>query len=531
MQKVRELSILIECSNGSTPTLATLKKYISMLSAMGYKTLYLGLTDAFKADGEPYFNYKRGGYTKEDLRVLDAYAKARGIEIIASIQTLAHLHYLKKYNVYTPLFDTDNVLMVGKPEVYELIDHLFGTISAGLSSRRIHIGFDEAYGIGTGRYMRENGYRPPRELMAEHLAKVTELAKKYGYSCEIWGDMFFEGSGAERRVAENMRISLPQGVKLIEWEYYEAEKEILRNIIAEGKTICRELAFAGSAFKFCGFAPSNNYSISRIVPQLDVCAECGVEQYILTLWSDGGGLCSIFSSLPAVYAAAEYACGRWDGKGMPDRAKFTEITGASYEDLFSLDYLNDPFCKNLTVLNSRSYWILFSDILLGNYDAYLSEGTDKAYVLLAQEYRKRASGAFAYLFETAAALAELLGVKAKIGSDLRRAYAEKAAEDIAAIAGQTMPRLEERLGTFERAFEKQWRCENFCFGIEVVQLFLGGLRSRFRYIRERLVSWLQTGETIGELEGTWLPPCIIPPVTEDSCLEMNYRNLLSYCGI
>ena len=531
MKKINELAVLIECSGGSTPTVDTLKKYIRILSQMGYDQLYLGCTDAFKMENEPYFNYKRGGYDTASLRELDAYAAEHGIELIASIQTLAHLHYLKKYNVYTPLFDTDNVLLVGDERVYTLIDHMFAAISEGIKSRRIHIGFDEAFGIGTGRYLKLHGYRPKRELMAEHLREVVKIAEKYGYTCEIWGDMFTEEKDGKKYIPEEVKDAIPEGVRLILWDYNECDRSKLRGLLAEGKRACGKLSYAGAAYKICGFAPSNGYSISRIVPQLDACQESGVGQYIVTLWADGGGLCSIFAVLPAVFAAAEYALGNWDGRGKPNAEKFLCITGVPYDTMYSLDYLNDPFRKNLTTLNSRSYWILYSDILLGNYDSYLSEGTSEAYEKLAGFYRKQRAGEYAYLFETAAALAQLLSVKAELGLHVRDAYAKGDKERLQFLLDKEFPVLERGLKKFERLYEKQWLIENFCFGLEVVQLFLGGQILRYRYVKDRIRGYVRDDEKIGELEGAWLPPCIIPPIDEDACLEMNYRNLISFCGI
>ena len=74
MTEIKNLSVFIECSTGSTPTVATLKKYIDIMEAFGYNQLYLGATDAYKIPDEPYFNYNRGGYTKEQFQEIDAYA-------------------------------------------------------------------------------------------------------------------------------------------------------------------------------------------------------------------------------------------------------------------------------------------------------------------------------------------------------------------------------------------------------------------------------------------------------------------------
>jgi len=68
MKKFKKLSTLLEVSNNNTPNFETYKKYVDMISAFGYDELYLSLTDAYKMEGEPYFNYKRGDSPRKNSK-------------------------------------------------------------------------------------------------------------------------------------------------------------------------------------------------------------------------------------------------------------------------------------------------------------------------------------------------------------------------------------------------------------------------------------------------------------------------------
>lgn len=235
---IKELSVFIECSTNSTPTVNTLKKYIDLISKFGYSHLYLGLTDAYKIEDEPYFNFCRGGYTVEQLQEVDAYAEEHGIELRVNIQVLGHLHYLNRHRCYADLFDTKDSLMVGKPEVYELVDKMLATMSKAVKSRIIHIGMDEIFELGLGRYLRENGYVNNRVLFLEHLNRVVELAKKYNYTCEIWSDMFFrmvQGSdfGETGVIPADIRDSLPKDVRIVHWYYVKQPEENFTSYICQ----------------------------------------------------------------------------------------------------------------------------------------------------------------------------------------------------------------------------------------------------------------------------------------------------------
>ena len=61
------------------------------MAVMGLNTLLLYIEDIYEIEDEPYFGYMRGRYTQEELKQVDDYAHALGIEVIPAIQTLAHL--------------------------------------------------------------------------------------------------------------------------------------------------------------------------------------------------------------------------------------------------------------------------------------------------------------------------------------------------------------------------------------------------------------------------------------------------------
>ncbi|MBR4695883.1 MAG: polysaccharide deacetylase family protein, partial [Selenomonadaceae bacterium] len=60
----------------------------------------------------------------EELRAM----QERGVEIVPAIQTLAHFPHLAKLPAYSDIFDVDDVLMIGDPRVYALIDRMFQTM-------------------------------------------------------------------------------------------------------------------------------------------------------------------------------------------------------------------------------------------------------------------------------------------------------------------------------------------------------------------------------------------------------------------
>ncbi len=527
MKKFAHLSALIECSSGVVPRVETVKTYLTLLSRMGYDRLYLGLADAYKIEEEPYFNYKRGGYTTKDLREMDAFAKRCGVELIAQIHTLSHLHFLRKYPEYTDLFDTDNVLMVGDERVYTLAEHMIKAISEGLSSRVIHIGMDEAFGIGTGEYQKKYGAADKKELILRHFDRLLPILQKYGYTCELWGDMLIETDNT-RVTAEEVRRHIPDDVTVFLWDYTERDEAKLCRMIENMQQHSPHVAYAGGVWKYVGFGPCNRYSLGCILPQMKACYEKGVSHYMVTLWSDNCARCSVDAALPSLYVAAEYANGTYDGTGEPDKDKFFAITGARFDDMLALDYIDDPLKTKRGNVSSSSFWTFYTDLLLGNFDLFLTPGIERAYAALAEEYAALKGGAFGHVFAMSEAVMRVLARKAPLPARIRAAYA---AGDRAAIeqAIEQIEELKEAIAAFSEAYDAYFLHDNRAFGLEVHHLYDGGQLARCDYAVKRLRAFLDRGERVEELEGGVLPIHYRPALTPERSCMVDYRMLISYC--
>ena len=186
----RKFGVMIDCSRNAVMNVSAFKKMVNILSSLGYNTVRLYTEDTYEVDGEPYFGYLRGRYTKAELREMDEYAAERGVELIPCIQTLAHLGAIFRYVEYGKIKDIDDILLVGEERTYELIEHMFHSLSECFSSRNVHIGMDEAFMLGKGKYLEKNGLEDRALIIKKHLDRVLDIAERYGFACEIWGDMY-----------------------------------------------------------------------------------------------------------------------------------------------------------------------------------------------------------------------------------------------------------------------------------------------------------------------------------------------------
>ena len=125
-KKIKNLGVMVDCSRDACYKAEAVENFIDVIARLGYNVLMLYTEDTYALDGEPYFGYMRGRYGKEEWKRLDAYAKARGVELIPCIQTLAHLGAVTRWQEYgEKCVDGNDILLVDQPETYELIEDVY----------------------------------------------------------------------------------------------------------------------------------------------------------------------------------------------------------------------------------------------------------------------------------------------------------------------------------------------------------------------------------------------------------------------
>ena len=501
----RSLGTMIDCSRNGVYTLTSLKKFIRYLALCGYNRLQLYTEDTYRIDGEPYFGYLRGAYTKSEWKELDIYAASYGIELVPCIQTLAHLEQIFRWKPYAEINDVNDILLVDDERTYRLIDKMFATVSECFSSRTVNIGMDEAFMLGLGQYHRLHGKTDRMELMLRHLHRVSEMAEKYGLRCAMWSDMFY-------RLAfggyydENARefpfdcSSIPQNVSLIYWDYYSKSQEHYEKILEQHRHLSENIWFAGAFWTFLGFLPNNTFSIEAAKASVRACRNQGVSDVFFAMWGDFGAECSIFSVLPSVVYAAEFAYGNED---LPNaERRFFVLSGVTAEAFLALeqaDKIGNPTGADLT---DPSKYMLYNDCFAGVLDTMVTVADGREYGVLAERLKPYISHRiWGNLFRCVYALTRVMEYKVTIGIRTRALYRAGKKEELRDFAERDYKILIGRLQEFYSAFSELWHAEKKAYGFEITNYRLGGLISRVKYCQSRLADYCDGKiERIDELE-------------------------------
>ena len=138
---------------------------------------------------------------------------------------------------------------------------------------------------------------------------------------------------------------------------------------------------------------------------------------------------------------------------------------------------------------------------MGVYDSRVTEGVNGYYKEL---YKKlsavQATDDYKPMFDSAAALADVLSVKAELGIKTRAAYLAGDNKTLKDIAENDYTAAIDKLKAFYTAFRKFWFFENKPHGFDIQDIRLGGLIMRLESCRERILSYCaDKSNTIPEL--------------------------------
>ena len=188
---------MLDISRGKKPKMETIKTMIDFLAALKYNEFQLYMEgDCFKYAAYPEETAHFDCLTPEDIEELDAYCKARFIDLVPNQNSFGHMytwlrkpdfHHLGLFEREDEVPSTLNILL---PESFEFVCNLYKSVLPHFTSEYVNIGLDEAYGLGKFQieeYCREKG---KDVVFMEWLNKLNDhITATYGKTVMFWADM------------------------------------------------------------------------------------------------------------------------------------------------------------------------------------------------------------------------------------------------------------------------------------------------------------------------------------------------------
>lgn len=500
------LGITIDFARNGVLNIEYVKKTIVQLALIGYDTFVLYLEDCFEVENEKMFGYMRGAYTEEQLKEIDDFARLFGIEVIPSIQTLAHMNQIFRWNEYKAINDIDDILLIKNERTYQLIENMIRTLKRCFSSNKIHIGMDEAHNLGKGKYLDENGYTAPYDLFIEHKNLVIELCEKYEIKPLMWSDMFFRSINKDKYYVDDEKLDFNglkvENASLVYWDYYHNDYHSYEKMINLHKEIGDDIIFAGAIWLWRGLVPHLKYTETTMLPAIKACKNNNIKKIIFTTWGDDGNESLRGNAIGSYIFLLEHLHNSNPNKTIINN-KCKALTGYTYNEWLNLDRPNFIDINDAAKYNvNPSKYLLYMDPLLSVFDNLICPKYDEIYRKTALKLHNlaRRNEEYSYLFELESKLCKVLSYKATLNLKIKEAYDSKDIESMEAclwIVNKTIVSLKD----FYNYYRLAWSKENKMIGFEIQDVRLGGCISRLEYIKLLLKKYI-SGENryIEELE-------------------------------
>ena len=496
---------MLDMSRNRVLTVEGIRKWIDRQAALGLNLLMLYTEDTYEIPEYPYFGYLRGRYTREDLKAIDDYAFSMGVELVPCVQMLAHLKQFLQWPSSADLRDQPDILMIDDEKTYAFLDAALRSLSGCFRSRRIHLGMDEAHGIGLGNYLLRHGYVNRFELLTRHLARVVALCGQYGFKPMMWSDMYFcLGSKTnsyydpESHVPEEVIASLPP-VEMVYWDYYHTDEATYVHMLEEHRRMQRNTVYAGGIWTWSGFLPNRERTLRTMLPALRINARKETDTVFATLWGDDGAETDYLMAADRLTLFSE-ACWKGENFSAEECESMAQcLTGTPTEIRNAYDAFYADGYEKCT--GKKLIWCdpLYPCGVTGEQKDTLARAAEKAAAVL-----KTARSTLETVY--ALVLFETLRKKIRFIQSLRSAYASGNRQVLEAVRTEEIPALIASYESLMAAHRCLWESDSKRQGWEVLVLRYGGTIARLKDIADELERYSDGRlQSIPELDETELP--------------------------
>jgi hexosaminidase len=206
--------VMLDVSRDKVPTMETLYALVDRLASWKVNQIQLYSEHTFAYRNHHIVHADASPFTAEEIGALDAFCRARHVELVPNQNCLGHMNRWLKHDAYRGLALAPDgfidpyglaheamTLDPARPGSLALVRELLGELLPLFSSRRVNVGLDETWELPTERI----------EEYFDWVATLRALPELDGREMMIWGDMF---SGSPELIAK-----LPDGVTVCEWGY------------------------------------------------------------------------------------------------------------------------------------------------------------------------------------------------------------------------------------------------------------------------------------------------------------------------
>lgn len=318
-------------THGKTPKVETAKRMIDIAAGLGYQEIQLFSKAAFLYEKHPEASRERSPYTWADVRELDDYCAAKGIELVPYQASFSHMEPWLATPQYRPLAEAPDAgvkirwgfatkhpmgLCAVDPRTMPFLEELWDELLPNFRSKKFNVGCDEflEYDDGGRRSAEAVKRDGALKVYTDYLRRMNESVRRRGRTMMCWADIVLHNPEAVDLV--------PRDIVLLDWGY-NADHPFDKQ--------CAILEKSGHRYWVCPGTSGWNSFVGcvdnmkgNVVNAWQNGKAHGAEGLLMTTWGDGGHPSPWLVEIPGMIYAA--ACVR-EGKALSDAELAGRIDG------------------------------------------------------------------------------------------------------------------------------------------------------------------------------------------------------------
>ncbi len=358
--------VMLDISRDKVPTLETVYALVDMLAVWKVNHLQLYTEHAFAYRRHPEVWAQASPFTGQDILALDAYCRARHVELVPNQNSFGHMTRWLTHPRYSALAELTGAFntpwghtMQGPfslcpldPGSLGLVGELYDELLPHFTSRMLNVGCDETVDVGQGRSKAACAEQGAGRVYLDYLLKIYREVKAHGRTMQFWGDIVLQHP--------ELIPELPRDAVALEWGY-EGDHAFDRH--------GRNFAAAGMPFyvcpgtsAWCSVAGRTDNALANLLNAAENGLKHGASGYLNTDWGDRGHwqvlpVSYLGFAMGAAYSWALEANRELDAAAVVSRHAFRDASGAigrvAY-DLGNVYKASGPVPSN----GSALFWML-----------------------------------------------------------------------------------------------------------------------------------------------------------------------------
>jgi hexosaminidase len=216
--------VMLDISRDKVPTMDTLYHLVDLLASWKINQFQLYTEHTFAYQDHRIVWEHASPVTAEEILALDAYCRARHIDLVPNQNSFGHMHRWFEHEPYKHMAEMETEftapwgsvlppfsLSPAVPETIPFLSGLYTELLPNFTSTMFNVDADETFDLGLGRSKSMVEQQGKGRVYLDFVLKIYELVKSHDLTMQFWGDIINQ--------YPDLVPEIPKDTIALEWGY------------------------------------------------------------------------------------------------------------------------------------------------------------------------------------------------------------------------------------------------------------------------------------------------------------------------